>query len=48
MLRIFHNTHYDFIKWWRVAAIATAAFIALGLGSISASTWVRSARRWTR
>lgn len=33
MIRIFHNTSFDFIKWWRVAAIATAAFIALGLGS---------------
>ncbi|MFN8667558.1 MAG: protein translocase subunit SecF [Gemmatimonadaceae bacterium] len=33
MIRIFHNTSYDFIKWWRHAAIATIAFIALGLGS---------------
>jgi preprotein translocase subunit SecF len=31
MLRIFHNPSYDFIKWWRVAAITTIAFIALGL-----------------
>jgi len=35
MLRIFHNTAFDFIKWWRVAAIATAAFIVLGLGSFA-------------
>jgi len=34
MLRIFHNTKYDFIKWWRVAAIATAAFIAIGFSSM--------------
>ena len=34
MLRIFHNTNFDFIKWWRIAAIATVAFIALGLGVV--------------
>lgn len=33
MYRIFHNTAYDFIKWWRQAAILTVAFIALGLAS---------------
>ena len=33
MLRIFHNTAYDFIKWWRWAAAATIAFILVGLGS---------------
>jgi preprotein translocase subunit SecF len=33
MLRIFHNTRYDFIKWWRWAAALTIAFILLGLGS---------------
>lgn len=33
MIRIFHNTNYDFIKWWRQAALATVAFIMLGLGS---------------
>ncbi|MCC6928671.1 MAG: protein translocase subunit SecF [Gemmatimonadaceae bacterium] len=33
MIRIFHNTRYDFIKWWRHAAIATVVFIAIGLGS---------------
>ena len=33
MYRIFHNTHFDFIKWWRQAAILTIAFIALGLAS---------------
>ena len=35
MLRIFHNTAFDFIRWWRQAAIATVAFIALGLGSFA-------------
>src|SRR5690348_13299218 len=30
MLRILHDTKYDFIKYWKHAAIATIAFIALG------------------
>ncbi len=33
MIRIFHNTSFDFIKWWRQAAIATAVFILLGVAS---------------
>jgi len=41
MLRIFHNTTYDFIKWWRVAIIATAAFIVLGFGSMLVTGGVR-------
>jgi preprotein translocase subunit SecF len=36
MIRIFHNTSFDFIKWWRHAAMATVAFIALGLVSFVA------------
>ncbi len=35
MLRIFHNTHYDFIRWWRVAVGLTVAFIAIGIGSLA-------------
>jgi preprotein translocase subunit SecF len=31
MLRILHDTKYDFIRWWRVAAGLTVAFIAVGL-----------------
>jgi len=31
MLRIFHNTTYDFIRYWRHAAIITVAFIVVGL-----------------
>jgi preprotein translocase subunit SecF len=31
MLRILHDTKYDFIRWWRVAAGLTVAFIAIGL-----------------
>jgi preprotein translocase subunit SecF len=33
MLRIFHNTNYDFIKWWKVAAALTIAFIVVGLST---------------
>jgi preprotein translocase subunit SecF len=33
MLRIFHNTNYDFIRWWKWAAGLTAAFLVLGLAS---------------
>ena len=35
MLRIFHNTKYDFIRWWRVAIGLTIAFIAVGIGSLA-------------
>ncbi len=31
MLRIFHNTQYEFIKHWRLAAGLTVAFIVAGL-----------------
>ena len=31
MLRIFHNTNYGFVRWWRIAAGLTIAFIAAGL-----------------
>ncbi|HEX3865684.1 MAG TPA: hypothetical protein VHV78_02990, partial [Gemmatimonadaceae bacterium] len=30
MLRILHDTNYDFIKYWRTAAVSTVAFILLG------------------
>jgi preprotein translocase subunit SecF len=35
MLRILHDTNYDFIRWWKVMAIITVAFILLGLGSLA-------------
>ncbi|MEO6864513.1 MAG: protein translocase subunit SecF [Gemmatimonadaceae bacterium] len=35
MLRIFHNTKFDFIRWWRVAVGLTVAFIAIGIGSLA-------------
>jgi preprotein translocase subunit SecF len=35
MLRILHDTKFDFIKWWRWAAGLTAAFILLGLASFA-------------
>ena len=31
MLRILHDTKYDFIKYWKAAAIGTIGFIILGL-----------------
>ena len=31
MLRILHDTKYDFIKYWKAAAIGTIAFIVLGM-----------------
>jgi preprotein translocase subunit SecF len=33
MLRILHDTKFDFIKQWRLAAGLTVAFMVLGLGS---------------
>jgi preprotein translocase subunit SecF len=34
MIRLFHGTNYDFIRWWKVAAIITALFIVGGVGSL--------------
>jgi preprotein translocase subunit SecF len=34
MLRIFHNTQYDFIKPWRIMVALTIGFIVIGLGSL--------------
>lgn len=33
MLRIFHNTNYDFIKWWKWALGLTVVFLLAGLAS---------------
>jgi preprotein translocase subunit SecF len=33
MLRIFHNTKYDFIRWWKWAVGLTVAFLLVGLVS---------------
>ena len=35
MLRILHDTNYDFIRWWKVMAAITVAFILLGIGSLA-------------
>ena len=37
MLRIFHNTSYDFIKPWRIMVIITVAFISIGLAALGIS-----------
>jgi preprotein translocase subunit SecF len=34
MLRLIHGTHFDFIKHWKTAAIATLAFIAIGMAML--------------
>lgn len=34
MLRIFHNSQYQFVRWWRIAAGLTLAFITIGIGDI--------------
>ena len=47
MLRIFHNPSYDFIKWWRVAAIATIAFIVIGLASFAVTGGVNYSIEFT-
>jgi preprotein translocase subunit SecF len=35
MLRIFHDTHYDFIRPWRIMVGVTVAFITIGIGSLA-------------
>jgi preprotein translocase subunit SecF len=47
MLRIFHNTKYDFIKWWKVAAISTVAFMAIGLASFAVTGGVNYSVEFT-
>ena len=35
MLRILHDTTYDFIRWWKWALGLTIAFLVIGLGSLA-------------
>lgn len=35
MLRIFHNTTYGFVRWWRIAAALTVGFISIGFISFA-------------
>ncbi len=37
MIRIFHNSSFEFIRHWRLAAILTIAFIAVGLVTYATS-----------
>ena len=46
MLRILHDTKYDFIKYWRTAVAATIAFIVLGV-ALMAYHKARTGRRST-
>ena len=41
MLRILHDTHYDFIRHWRLALGITAAFILIGFASFFVTGGVR-------
>src|SRR5579862_2426419 len=41
MLRIFHNTSYDFIRPWRIMVVITVAFISIGLILLGVS-WIRT------
>ena len=47
MLRIFHGTKYDFIKWWKVAAIATIAFMLIGVASFAVTGGVNYSVEFT-
>ena len=47
MLRIFHDTKYDFIKWWKVAAIATIAFMLIGVASFAVTGGVNYSVEFT-
>ncbi len=47
MMRIFHNTRYDFIRWWRVMAVGTAVFILAGLGSMLFTGGLRTSIEFT-
>ena len=35
MLRILHDTKYDFVRYWKVAAVLTIAWIVVGLGFLA-------------
>ncbi|HET9424925.1 MAG TPA: protein translocase subunit SecF [Gemmatimonadaceae bacterium] len=35
MLRLIHNTHFDFIRHWKTAAIVTGLFILIGMGMLA-------------
>jgi preprotein translocase subunit SecF len=47
MLRILHHTSFDFIRWWRTAAIATVAFIAAGIVSFAVTGGVNYSIEFT-
>lgn len=42
MFRILHDTKYDFIRWWRMAAGLTIAFIAIGMIALLAKGFTYS------
>ena len=47
MLRIFHNTTYGFVRWWRYAAVLTLAFISIGVVDFAISGGVNYSIEFT-
>jgi preprotein translocase subunit SecF len=47
MIRIFHNTKYEFVRHWRIAAGLTIAFIAAGLVTFAISGGVNYSIEFT-
>lgn len=47
MFRIFHNTTFDFIRWWRWSAGLTIGFLLLGLSSFAFRGGVRYSIEFT-
>ena len=47
MLRILHDTTYDFVKWWRVALGLTVAFLVLGLASFAITGGIKKSIEFT-
>jgi preprotein translocase subunit SecF len=47
MLRILHDTNYDFIRWWKWAVGITAAFIAIGVASFAINPGIRRSIEFT-
>ena len=47
MLRIFHDTRFQFVRHWRIAAVATVAFIVIGIGAFAVTGGVRYSIEFT-
>ncbi|HZI99721.1 MAG TPA: protein translocase subunit SecF [Gemmatimonadaceae bacterium] len=47
MLRILHDTNFDFIRWWKWAVGLTAGFIAIGLASFAINPRINTSIEFT-